>query len=615
MGRSVRRGHPAQFAALAVGATLVVTLLPAPARGAASQFGAYQAIALPSDADAVAIGDVTGDGRADVVVSTWYANNPAADFRIFVFAQTETGTLATPVSYATAGSYSDAVDSIAIGDLTGDGRADVAVGLSGGGIQVFPQDAAGALGTPLLTPTPDSLKIALGHLDDDAFLDVAGLGWGTDTVTVFRNDGTGALDGGTVYPALHGGYDDLSVGDVSDDGRDDLVVMSGQSILPNVSVLAQLPEGGFGAASEYSVGDRILTGGIGLGDVTGDGRTDVVASYGGNRPASHIGVFAQTAGGTLAPPVAYPSYDIPEPVEVADVDNDGRADVVTVHGGWNRVGVYRGLADGTLAPEELYPIPYASHYNPHGLAVGDITGDGWADLAIADYNHGLVILRNAGEVAPPTPTPTPTQPPTATPSPTPTPTPAPVPPGAPRSLATSPNLSAGVGLAWEVPASAGSSSVTGYRIYRGTSSGGATLLVTVGAVLSFTDTAVANGATYWYQVSAVSAAGEGPRTAEVVAQRGTAPGAPGSVSASAAKAGVTVKWQAPPSNGGSPVTGYRVYRRTTTGTPVFIASVGPGTTAFTDSTVARRIRYAYSVSAVNALGEGARSSEVTVTSK
>jgi hypothetical protein len=611
MGRSVRRGHPAQFAALAIGAALVVTLLPAPARGAASQFGAYQAIALPSDADAVAIGDVTGDGRADVVVSTWYANNPAADFHIFVFAQTETGTLAAPVSYATAGAYSDAVDSIAIGDLTGDGLADVAVGLSGGGIQVFPQDAAGTLGTPTLTPTADSLKIAFGHLDDDADLDVAGLGWGTDTVTVFSNDGTGALDGGTVYPALHGGYDDLSVGDVSGDGRDDLVVMSGQSILPNISVLVQLPEGTFSPASEYSVGDRILTHGIGLGDVTGDGRTDVVASYGGNRPASHIGVFAQTASGTLAPSVAYASYDIPEPVEVADVDNDGRADVVTVHGGWNRVGVYRSLADGTLAPEELYSIPYASHYNPHGLAVGDITGDGWADLAIADYNYGLVILRNTGEVAPPTQPPTPT--PTATP--TPTPTPAPIPPGAPRSLATSPNLAAGVGLSWDAPSSEGSSPVTGYRIYRGTSSGGATLLVTVGAVLSFTDTAVANGATYWYQVSAVSAAGEGPRSAEVVAERGTAPGAPGGVSAKAAKAGVTVAWQAPATNGGSPVTGYRVYRRTTTGTPVFVASVGSGTTAFTDTTVARRTRYAYSVSAVNALGEGARSAEVTVTSK
>ena len=42
-----------------------------------------------------------------------------------------------------------------------------------------------------------------------------------------------------------------------------------------------------------------------FGDVTGDGRADVVASYGGNRPSSFIAVFAQTAGGTLAAPVSY----------------------------------------------------------------------------------------------------------------------------------------------------------------------------------------------------------------------------------------------------------------------------------------------------------------------
>jgi hypothetical protein len=271
-------------------------------------------------------------------------------------------------------------------------------------VQVFPQRTTGTLGAPTMYSTADSNKIRLGQLDGDGRLDVAGVGWGTNFVSVLRNNGTGGLLAPVQYPAQHAGYEDLEVGDVTGDARDDLVVMSGQGYaVPNISVLAQLPTGGFGSAAEYRVGTNINTQGIGVGDVTGDGRKDVVAGYGGNQPDSHVAVFAQTASGTLASPVSHPSYDIPEPVEVADVDLDGRADVVTLHGGWLDAGVYRQHADGTLGAEELYDIPYASHYNPHGLAVGDVDNDGAPDVVLADYNNGLVVLRNTLGTTPPTP--------------------------------------------------------------------------------------------------------------------------------------------------------------------------------------------------------------------
>ena len=64
-------------------------------------------------------------------------------------------------------------------------------------------------------------------------------------------------------------------------------------------------------------------------------------------------------------------------------------------------------------------------------------------------------------------------------------------------------------LQWSAPASDGGSAVTGYNIYRGTASGAETLLARVGAnVVSYTDTSVTSGATYYYEVSAVNAVGE-----------------------------------------------------------------------------------------------------------
>ncbi len=478
-----------RLGASAVAVTVAFAALPAGVSAGTSLFEPYQVRSVGSAPAAVAIGDVTGDGRNDVVLTTGYNADPANDYRLFVFAQAADGTLGAPVSYATAATYGARPNSVVVGDVTGDGRKDVVLGLSGLGIQVFRQTATGTLGGPYFIATADSDQVRLGRLNGDSLLDIAGVGWGTNSVTLFLSDGPGNFGPAVTYPVLHGGYDDLRVADVTGDGLDDLVVMSGQLYAdPNVSVLAQLASGGFAAATPYTVGQNVLTSGIGVGDVTGDGRNDVVASYGGNRPTSSVGVFGQTATGTLATPVSYASYDCPEPVAVADVDGDGHADVVTVHGGWERVGVYRSQPGaGTLAAEELYPVPYASHYGPSGLAVGDFSGDGRADIAIADYNYGLVMLRQ------------------------------PAPPTAPLAL-TATAAKAAVTLRWTAPASQGGAPISAYRVYRGTSPGAETLLTTVaGSATSYLDKTVARKTKYYYRISAVNAAGEGPLSAEVSA--------------------------------------------------------------------------------------------------
>jgi len=71
-----------------------------------------------------------------------------------------------------------------------------------------------------------------------------------------------------------------------------------------------------------------------------------------------------------------------------------------------------------------------------------------------------------------------------------------------------------VTLTWAGPSSDGGSAITGYRIYRGTSGGGETLLSSVGNTSSFTDSGLAAGQAYYYKVAAVNAVGEGAMSSE-----------------------------------------------------------------------------------------------------
>jgi len=190
----------------------------------------------------------------------------------------------------------------------------------------------------------------------------------------------------------------------------------------------------------------------------------------------------------------------------------------------------------------------------------------------------------------------------------------PVPPSAPRNL----RATAGdreVVLVWEAPVSDGGSPLTGYTIYRGTISGDLSLVASVGNVLAYTDTDLANGMMYYYQVAAVSVIGEGQRSGEVSATpQGAppaAPSAPLNLAGTAGSGQVALTWQAPASDGGSAILGYRIYRGTAPGGLTFLVQVGD-TLTYVDAGLAGGQIYYYAISAVNGIGEGPLSGQAMV---
>jgi fibronectin type 3 domain-containing protein len=177
-----------------------------------------------------------------------------------------------------------------------------------------------------------------------------------------------------------------------------------------------------------------------------------------------------------------------------------------------------------------------------------------------------------------------------------------------------------VTLSWSAPAAHGDA-IASYGIYRGPA-GSETYYASVPTSASatgsfaFVDSNVANGQTYSYRVAASNNIGLGPQRNEVTATPtgpAGAPGAPTGLTVYSGDASLQLSWKAPSSNGGSPITGYRVYRSTQSGAETLLTSGGCSNLGNVlnciDSGLTNGVVYDYVVTAMNGVGESPWSQE------
>ena len=157
-----------------------------------------------------------------------------------------------------------------------------------------------------------------------------------------------------------------------------------------------------------------------------------------------------------------------------------------------------------------------------------------------------------------------------------------------------------VDLTWD-PAVSNDGSALIYRIYRSTSTGMETFWAAA-TTTSYQDVDLTNGQTYYYIVKAVNATGEGAASNEVSALPCTIPSAPLNLTAEAGDGRVSVSWNLPMDDGGSAITGYRLYWSNSSEGEFKVMVLSD--TALNHDGLVNGLHYYYKVAAVNAVGEG-----------
>lgn len=160
--------------------------------------------------------------------------------------------------------------------------------------------------------------------------------------------------------------------------------------------------GGGGGSSSPPFTAFYLNAGVAVADLNGDGRADIVVarSYVTSLTPPYPGtieVRLQNAGGTFAPAVQYAVGTDPLGISVADVNGDGRPDIVVANATSANISVL--LQSGTQAGSFLAAQHFAVNATPNDVAVGDLDGDGRADIAVATegtVKGAVVLLQSAG---------------------------------------------------------------------------------------------------------------------------------------------------------------------------------------------------------------------------
>ncbi|MFK7988571.1 MAG: FG-GAP-like repeat-containing protein [Sandaracinaceae bacterium] len=304
-----------------------------------------------------------------------------------------------------------AVNNMTTADVNGDGRADV-LATVGNNLHVALGNGFGfdpPVATSVQVGGVGSLAddLAVGDVNGDTHLDLVVSTRSSDHVSVLLGDGTGVFTATAIYSTRVDAAGDVpravSLARLNADAHLDIAVACAGT--DDIVIFLNDGLGGFGAPTVFT--NRVGAGGdnpveMVVADISNDGRADILTV---NIASEDFVVLAGAGDGTFGTPIRFSTVDgagggqDPVNLQVADVTGDTVLDVVVAAASSDQVVIFAGMPAGAsfAAPVYLSVADGASGDNPQALALADMNADGDLDIVTANStSRDVSVLRATG---------------------------------------------------------------------------------------------------------------------------------------------------------------------------------------------------------------------------
>jgi hypothetical protein len=342
----------------------------------------------------VAVGDLNGDGRPDLAsANTFIAGPPPHPGHVSVILQSQS----SPVAFGGAMNLAVGSDTarVSLGDLNGDNLMDlVAANDTSASISILFQNSSSPgtfLAAQNLGVGAHPGGVAIGDLNGDGHLDIAVAD--SRLSVLFQN----ADFPGTFFPPISLGVhcSSVGIGDLNQDGRADLVATATNA--GYVSILLQSPA----RASSFLPPQTVAAGfqpiDVAIADLNADGLLDLaIANYGTGNSAGTASVSvllnSSASPGSFSTATNYATGDNSWSVAVGDLNGDGKADLAVANaGGLGNTGSVSVFFQSPGALGAFLPaVNRPGASGPTGVTIADLNEDNLLDIALAD--EGVRIL-------------------------------------------------------------------------------------------------------------------------------------------------------------------------------------------------------------------------------